>query len=497
VLRDFQVEVDPLLLATPIRRSEYLLGKFLGNFFTLVLCSSCFALTLFLLQAFHPEKMVVLPWRAWPYLKHFLTIVVVSHLLIAAYCFTIGTLTRSVKIVYGAVMGGYLFFIFFGYVVRQYAPARVTWVELTGPVNKIGPWPRAELVNLFVNVYGTDFIANRVGVVTLASLLLLFLHWRFTTVAKGRSAAMQGLGLTTQTEWLSRETAAESVREATTFHLPREPLALPAVTLAHSDGRARLRQFAAMVGAEFKLLRHERSLIVLAPLVIGFASVELGATGNSISYAVNSAQALLLLLSGVLFFYVGEALHRDRELGIEPTLWSLPLADWTLLLSKGAALLGLALLLILFVLVTSLGFQWLRGLRPLSLTPYLVVYAVILLPSLLFVIGATMTLHVLLRNKYLAHIVGLGLGSGFVWLLLHGYVNGFYNPVLYGLWTYEELVGSKQAYVLLQRAYWLAITAAMVALAHRFYPRGTTGRRATVIAVLAACLALIIGFRIK
>src|SRR5687767_6516175 len=51
VIRDFRLGIDPLIFSKPISRAEYLLGKFLGNFFVLVCCQSVFVLTLFVLQA--------------------------------------------------------------------------------------------------------------------------------------------------------------------------------------------------------------------------------------------------------------------------------------------------------------------------------------------------------------------------------------------------------------------------------------------------------------
>src|SRR4051794_35278635 len=38
VLRDFRTGVDPLIFSKPVNRAQYLLGKFLGNFFVLVCC---------------------------------------------------------------------------------------------------------------------------------------------------------------------------------------------------------------------------------------------------------------------------------------------------------------------------------------------------------------------------------------------------------------------------------------------------------------------------
>lgn len=361
VLRDVRLEVDPLLLSAPIRRTEYLLGKFLGNFLTLALCFACFALLLFLLQAVQVEGMILLPWRALPYLQHFFTIVVLTHLLIAAYCFAIGTLTRNVKFVYGAVMAGYVFFGFFGYFISRYAPGWAAWTALTGSTSKIGDWPKGEIVNQYVIVYDVDFLVNRLGVVAFAVLLFLLLVWRFSKTSANKQAAAnnsQMFSLTPPTERLSQETAfAAEIAVPFAQAASRQPKTIPFAVISERGLRARWRQLIASVQVEFRLLRHERSLIVFAPLMVFFASLELGATGNSISYAVNSAQALLLLLALSLFFYGGEAIHREQELRAEAVLWSAPQPNWILLLAKFAALLTLAFGLILLVLFVALALQ--------------------------------------------------------------------------------------------------------------------------------------------
>src|SRR5215217_766693 len=95
VIRDFRLGIDPLIFSKPINRAEYLLGKFFGNFFVLVCCQSVFALTLFVLQAFRTSQMIVQPFRVVPYFKHFFLLVVISHFVLAAFYFVVGTLTRN------------------------------------------------------------------------------------------------------------------------------------------------------------------------------------------------------------------------------------------------------------------------------------------------------------------------------------------------------------------------------------------------------------------
>ena len=58
VIRDFRNGVAPLIFSKPISSSEYLLGKFFGNFFVLVCCQAAFVLTLFVLQAFRRPGMM-------------------------------------------------------------------------------------------------------------------------------------------------------------------------------------------------------------------------------------------------------------------------------------------------------------------------------------------------------------------------------------------------------------------------------------------------------
>ncbi|HMF55307.1 MAG TPA: hypothetical protein VK619_03015, partial [Pyrinomonadaceae bacterium] len=111
VIRDFRIGVDPLIFSKPVSRAEYLLGKFFGNFFVLVCCQVCFVLTPMLLQAFSTKGMVVLSPRVLPYFQHFLFFIVISSLAPAAVFFTVGTLTRNVKIVYGLATSFYPLYI--------------------------------------------------------------------------------------------------------------------------------------------------------------------------------------------------------------------------------------------------------------------------------------------------------------------------------------------------------------------------------------------------
>src|SRR5829696_5781321 len=99
-IRDFRVGIHPLIFSKPVSRASYLLGKFFGNFFTLACCQSAFVLAFFVLQWVPKQGMVVQQPKFFLYPKHFLVFVAISHLVLAAFYFTVGTLTRNAKIVY-------------------------------------------------------------------------------------------------------------------------------------------------------------------------------------------------------------------------------------------------------------------------------------------------------------------------------------------------------------------------------------------------------------
>ena len=192
VIRDFRTRIDPLIFSKPVSRGEYLFGKFFGNFFVLVCCLGCFALTACLLQMFRRSGMIVLPVRVVPYLTQFFFFVVVSSLALAAICFTVGTLTRNVKIVYGLVTSFYLLYISLQIALKG-LPLR--WRIILDPLlfnwDELYKRRSADFLNQLVLNYSGDMIANRalmllVSAVCLTISLLSFFNGRAVQESKKR-----------------------------------------------------------------------------------------------------------------------------------------------------------------------------------------------------------------------------------------------------------------------------------------------------------------------
>ncbi|HJR07939.1 MAG TPA: ABC transporter permease [Pyrinomonadaceae bacterium] len=490
VIRDYRTNISPLIFSKPVSRATYLLGKFFGNFFVLVCCQMAFPLTLLLLQGVTKSGMVVQPVRVVPYFKHFFFFVVISHLTFAAFYFTVGTLTRNAKIVYGLAASFYPLYITYQVILLKGLPTN--WRIALDPMlfnwDLRIMWRSADLLNNFVVSYTPYMLANRALMLLAAAACLAFLYVRFSMVERFKKEKDAGgftsMGLAAKADWLDSGAASSSF--APTVRIDEftraEKVSIPKVSATTEGLRANLRQLMAALGVEFRLLYAERSLVVLAPLatllcVVGLATYEVVPDGSySAAYAGRTAESLLLFLCAIAIFYTGEGLHRDRELRFEPVLWSVPAPNFVLLLSKFAATLLLSLALGAAVALAAIALQIYKGHTPIEITTYLTIYTVILIPSMVFLIATVTMLNVLLRDKYVAYAVSFAIGGGLLYLYNLGYNHWLYNPLLYGLWTPADFTSATKnlGRIITHRIYCLAVASAFLSLAHLFFERKST-----------------------
>jgi ABC-2 type transport system permease protein len=493
VIRDYRWKVDPILRSAPISKTDYLLGKFLGNFFVLIGLYAVFGLVLFLLQAVQMSETLVLPWRTLPYIKGFVLFVLVFNFALAAFCFAVGTLTKSAKLVYGIVTGFYVLYFTISGLTRDISsrwhaildPSGLIWMLEQGAKDRGVEWLNANPI-----VFTADFLWNRAALLVIGAVCFIVLFRRFSMVETGSESTLPAAKSKPLPKPAIGEPGTE-VMEPTGRPVGSPaaiPVAIPKVNIQTAGLSTRFTQFLAAVGAELRLLRAERSLFIMVPVVMFFCGTNLESFSGpfaaplypvSSQYAANSVQALLVILAGVIIFYTGEVVHRDREERIQEILWSAPVPDSLLLLSKFAAMVLLSLALILLTALTALGWQATKHLAPVELGPYLIVYSVILIPSMIFLVAVSLALNVILRSKYLAYFAGIALGAGLVFLFLKDHRNWVYNPILSTLWTYSDMtrLTPYRTGLLLHRVYWIAITVGLLAITHYFFGRVSAGTR--------------------
>lgn len=473
VIRDFRVGIDPLIFSKPISRASYLLGKFFGNFFVLVCCQLTFALTMMFFQWVPSSRVIVHQARVWPYFKHFFFFVVISHLILAAIYFTVGTLTRNSRVVYGFAVGFYPVYIAWQILVLKGLPG--AWRIILDPMllvtNEIprDRWTDAAWINQIVVSYSTAMVLNRALMIAVAALCLTILCLRFSIVARDRKGpAISTLDLSPANEIIPHE-----VTSFTSIDLPadrfagvtRSSAAVPITNVTRlNDGiRSNIRKLVAATGIELRLLRTEKSLVVIVPLImiLSFLALPFAAGISEVSpsaaFARSTAQGLLVFLVGIVAFFIGESMHREQEVRFAPILWSAPAPNYVFLFSKFIATMLLVVFLLLVIVFTASLTQLLRRQTPIDISAYLVTYSIIIAPGLAFTASACMAIHVMLRDKYLAYAVIIAIGAGLFYLYTQGYNHWLYNPLLWGLWGERDLIGVPWRLVTL-RIFSVAIT---------------------------------------
>src|SRR6185369_2416462 len=410
VIRDFRAGIDPLIFSKPVSRAQYLLGKFFGSFLTLACGQSAFVLTLFVLQAIPKQGMVVQEAKFFLYPKHLFVLVVLSHLVLAAFYFTVGTLTRNAKIVYGLGVAFYPVYITYQVSLLKGLPQR--WRVLLDPL--VMNWTNnnatlnihtssAEVLNRFLVVYSSDLIINRVVMILVTTIFLTILYRRFAMAERsGATEDFSSLNLSTASE---RVYYPESPLEFEKPDYKASAVAVPAVARVNAGIRANAKKLVAALGLEFRLLCSERSLVVVMPLAIFLSILEVAFynippdVSHSAAYAANTAKLLLLFLTGIAVFYTGEAMHRDQEVKIESVVWSTPATNSVLLLSKYLATIVLTFSLLAAVGLLAILIQLMRGHTPVDISAYLMVYGVVLVPGIIFMTALVVAFNVVLRNK--------------------------------------------------------------------------------------------------
>jgi ABC-2 type transport system permease protein len=492
VIRDFRTGVHPLILSKPLGRASYLLGKFFGNYFVLFCCQAVFAVALILFQALRPAGMVVQPTRVMPFVLHFVLLIGISHMVLGAIYFTVGTLTRSPKLVYGLGVLFYPAYIILQLLLKAFPsdwrirldPLLMNWPDLVRQAHG-AEWENAAAINQLTFSYDSDLIINRVVVLLVAAVCLTILYFRFSRGEENRDGGPATvLDLSGNREMIFGGADGAAALPAETRDAPaapvqaRPPVALPKVKMADEGAGTYFGQLLAAINTEFRLLRAERGLIVLAPLAIAFSTLELFArfepeVSFSGSYASITARTSLLFLIALVVFYTGEAMHRDREVRVEPVLWSAPVPNFVLLLSKFCATLLMSVTLVALIGLTAVVIQFVKRDTPVEITAYLSVYGWILLPSVALAAALSIALNVLLRDKYLTYALSFATVGGLFYLYTQGYNHWLYNPVLYGLWTYADLAGTSGSHppILTHRVYCLALTFMSLGLAHLYFPR--------------------------
>ncbi|HEX9163312.1 MAG TPA: ABC transporter permease subunit, partial [Thermoanaerobaculia bacterium] len=321
VLRDYDLGTDALFFSSPIRKRDFLIGRFTGSVFVSILIYVGVVLGI-MIGSFMPwlEKERIGAFRLMPYLFSLIVLIGPTVLLVGAIFFAVAALTRSTTATYAtavALLVGYL-------VVSNIAGNNLENEKLASLFDPFALAP-FELATRYWTVHERNtqvlpmqgvFLWNRVIWVSVALVIfgVTLNRFRFETgTRKSRK----------------RKSAAPDDAVAPPFAV--SPVALSAVAVRAAGGW--FTQFFSTMRLE--LVSVLKSIPFIVMLVLGMANTIGGAAfADSIFdtkiYPVTAvmirviASTFLLFALIIITFYAGEIVWRERQLKLNEVTDAMP-----------------------------------------------------------------------------------------------------------------------------------------------------------------------------
>ncbi|MBK7642761.1 MAG: ABC transporter permease subunit [Planctomycetes bacterium] len=498
VIRDEELKLGEVLHSTPLTPGEYVWGKFAGvsATFTLALGADL-ALRAFFNHALKTPASAefVGPFSIWSYVRPALWIAVPTLLFLGGASFLLGAWTRKPILVFALPTILLLACIFFLWswnpswlspsvdnLLMLLDPAGLRWLEHT--------WLQVDRGAEFYNTQplGIDaaFAASRLA---LAGLGLASIGVASRRLARELRGAVR---------------VRASSRKAE-LELPRPTRAPGTGSLAElrmsSRTRGLLAGVAEVARAELRELRHQPGLYLFVPLIllqtISISLVRVGAfdtplLSTSGTLAVGGMNTLTLLLGLLLLFYTVESLERENARGLFSIYYATPVRTAAVLFGKALAnsLVGVVILAAAWI---ACGIVLLvQGKVGMQLSPFLLVWGLCLLPTLVAWNSFVTLLYALGRNRYTTYALALGVLIFTGWMQARGHMNWVGNWNLWGALVWSDMGSFElgRGALVLNRLLYLSIAVACIALAVRVFPRRSFDAAQTLRRLQPRALAL-------
>jgi len=485
--RDVQTWMHPLTYTAPVRKAEYLGGRFLAAFVLNALILLAVPAGL-LLGLYLPdvEASRLGPFRPTAYLTAYGFIALPFAFVATAIQFSWATLNRRPMASYLAS----ILLITSTFVLLAVAEFLGRW-ELVSLLDLVGvgaittslvdAWTAAEKNTRLVGLEGT-LLANRLIWFAIAVGVLAFTHLRFRLAHPAER---------TRRRLIRWRWDAPSAMPADNDITRDTPIAVPQVRQTFGFATY-ARQTLAIAWASFRAIATSRGgldlLAAIATLVVVFMHEYMQLfgvplfprTGNVLTFLTPPLTNPLtpwVIIPLLIAFYAGELVWRERDAGVSEITDAAPVSEWVSFLGK---FLGLGLVLITWLaLVMAAGMlaQLAMGYRGLEVGLYLQILFGLQLPEYLLFACLALVVHAVVNQKYLGHLVAL-LALGFI-----GFASRFgieHNLLVYGSgpqWSYTDMrgFGASLGPWLWFKLYWAAWALLLAVAARLLWARGREG----------------------
>ena len=402
VQQDFEYDMHHFFFSAPIRKHDYVFGRFAGAALTLALVFSSIVLGAWLgtyIPGMDPDRLG--PAGPWMYVRPYFLLLLPNIFIFGAIFFVLAALTRRMLPVYVASV-----VMMIGYIVAPSLARDLDFKTLAALIDPFGTtalirlteyWTIAERNGRAIPFEGV-YLVNRLIWCGFALIVLLLGYWRFQFTGNLDSRAGARHGKRT-----------EGAPDAP-LHLSHSAVA----TQQKPDFAARSLGWLLLRSSWLNWRESVKNIyfavIALAAVLAMFAvTLNMGSMAGGATYPVT--YRVLELISGtnslfmviITTFYAGELVWREREARVAQMLDALPLPSWVPMLGKLFALIGLQALMLFITMLCGMLIQLFRGYLALEPGLYLESLFLIQLPHYALVAVLALALQVLINQKYVAY----------------------------------------------------------------------------------------------
>ena len=469
--RDFSHNTYQIIFTTPLRRRDFLLGRFFGA--TLVSVIPMLGVSIGILLARYmpwvePERFERVIWSA--HLKGILVFAVPNAFFMAAILFTIAVLARN-EIV--SFVGALLLLTGYGVsaallsdIEREHIAALLDPFAVRTFALATKYWTVTEKNNISLGMSGL-MLWNRLLWIGVGVLFLIFAYYRFSFAERRQKVRK-----------------AKDVPEPAPTSVVLPAVVLPTATRRSSSweiyvSSVRIHVAGILKGTVF-------IVILLAGLLNCVPSMVMNARegyGNStlpVTYRLLEviAGSLYMFLIGLITYYAGVLIWKDRDAHMDEITDSAPVPEWISYAARFTALTAMVMLVQFLALVSGVIVQTSYGYHRYQLGLYLNQLFVRDLSFLLFLGVLAFFIHALSSNKYVGYFIYIAflIVNLFIWRPL----NVASDLVQFGSApdvTYSDMFGDAP-YITAWRwftLYWILFCGLLAIATVMFWPRGTQG----------------------
>ena len=237
-----------------------------------------------------------------------------------------------------------------------------------------------------------------------------------------------------------------------------------------------------VAGVELRELRSSAGLYLFVPLILiqtlGDGATALGPFGTFVlttpgSIAVRMMNTLSLLVSFLLLFYTVESHQREKNTGLAAIYDATPVRTVSILFGKSVAnaLVGAVVLVACFIGAAIVILV--QGKVALSLTPFLITWGLLLVPTFLVWTCFVTAVVAITRNRYATYGIGLLALSISGWAQFKGYMNWVINWNLWSALRWSDMgpFEMDRPAIVMNRLLVLSLMAFFIVVAVRFHGR--------------------------